>query len=850
MPAAIFAVAAAVAGGAAAAAVGGGILGAVIGGVVTAGLGLLGSAIFPAPKPKAREINLPGGGRTEMVREPIRAHAILYGRVRVSGTIVFLHTKTDNLGRPDGFLYMAVVLAGHQIDAVEEIFLDNVPLTDPKFAGIARVTPWLGSETQIADPDWLAEIPERWTADHRLRGRAWLACRFRWDASAFRTGVPKVTAVVRGRQVFDPRTGRVAWSANSALCAADWLTTYRGIPRERINLVDWIAAANICDEPVPLRAGGSERRYETHGTLATDDDPRAVLPKLAAPMAGAIVNSAGLWSIFAGAWSEPVQTLTINDLRADVTLNTRRQRRDLFNGVRATFINPRADWQPVDAPPLRDARFLAEDGGVEQDSVLEMPFTTSSAAVQRLMAIALERNRRQRSVRFPAKLSALALRPWDVVAVDLGRLGSFTGRITSWSFSADGGIDLVVEEEDAACWAWDASREVPMADAPEVSFGGLLVPAPSELNISTPTAPVFTSLSLSWAQVTAVTVQDYEVQHRAAGGGEWTSTIRTVTNATLTVAGPSAIRVRARETPEKASAWKNAVLPGAPFGISQAQISVAGAVRLNFTKDAQAATTQVFSSAGTDPTVATLTAVVTGSSVTIENVGQNVTRRFWLRSVAADGNVSALSAMVTGVGEPAPYVPPDYGPTCFPPQTPVLRADGTWVRIDAVKPGDRLRGGRGEVNTVIALDRSLLTERPLWLINGHHRTTAEHRHLTTRGWASLDPVATHAEHLQFYPVILGDGSVVKRQLVKFTRTPVHRLQLGDVLIRADGTEEPIVTLEAEWHHDPMTVVHSLVMDGSHTFIASGFVVSGWARDDDFDYDSWTLRNSEENDACL
>jgi hypothetical protein len=502
-----------------------------------------------------------------------------------------------------------------------------------------------------------------------------------------------------------------------------------------------------------------------------------------------------------------------------------------------------------DASPQRDARFLAEDGGVEQDSALEMPFTTSPATVQRLMAIALERNRRQRSVRFPAKLSALALRPWDVVAVDLGRLGSFTARITSWSFSAEGGIDLVLEEEDASCWAWDAAREVPMADAPEVSFGGSLVPAPSELNVTSPTAPVFASLSLTWAQVTAVTVQDYEVQHRPPGGGEWVSTIRTVTNATLTVAGPSEIRVRARETPDKASAWKNAVLPGPPFSIGQLQVFVASAIRLNFTKDAQAATTQVFSSAGMDPAVATLTAVVTGSSVTVEGVGEGVTRRFWLRSVAADGNVSTLSAMATGVGEPTYFTPPDYGPTCFPPETPVLLADGTWVRIDAVKPGDLLRGGRGELNTVIALDRSLLTKRPLWLINGHHRTTAEHRHLTTRGWASLDPVATHAEHLQFYPVILGDGSVVPRQLVKFTRTPVHRLRLGDVLIRADGTEEPILTLEPEWHHDPLTVVHSLVMDGSHSFIASGFVVSGWARDDDFDYATWTPRDREEDDAC-
>jgi hypothetical protein len=68
---------------------------------------------------------------------------------------------------------------------------------------------------------------------------------------------------------------------------------------------------------------------------------------------------------------------------------------------------------------------------------------------------------------------------------------------------------------------------------------------------------------------------------------------------------------------------------------------------------------------------------------------------------------------------------------------------------------------------------------------------------------------------------------------------VHRLALGDILLRQDGSTEPILTLEAEWHHDPMTVVHSLVMVGSHSFIASGFVVSGWARDDDFDYATWT-----------
>jgi hypothetical protein len=38
-------------------------------------------------------------------------------------------------------------------------------------------------------------------------------------------------------------------------------------------------------------------------------------------------------------------------------------------------------------------------------------------------------------------------------------------------------------------------------------------------------------------------------------------------------------------------------------------------------------------------------------------------------------------------------------------------------------------------------------------------------------------------------------------------------------------------------HDERSIPGSL----PYSFIASGFVVSGWARDDDFDYVTWTAR---------
>jgi hypothetical protein len=179
------------------------------------------------------------------------------------------------------------------------------------------------------------------------------------------------------------------------------------------------------------------------------------------------------------------------------------------------------------------------------------------------------------------------------------------------------------------------------------------------------------------------------------------------------------------------------------------------------------------------------------------------------------------------------------GGTCFPPGTLVLRADGAWVPIETIRPGDFMVGAHGEINEVLAIDVPKLAGRALWRINGYHLTTAEHRHVTERGWASISPDDCWAEHMKWYPVMMAGGEIVDRQLVKFTRTPIETMVVGDRLLRHDGTHEAISTMWAEHGHASDMNVHTLVMGGSHTFVANGFVVSGWARDDDYDYETWT-----------
>ncbi|WP_229678222.1 phage tail protein, partial [Caldovatus sediminis] len=429
MPAAVPLIAV-VAGGVASAAVGGGILGAIVGAGAAFVVSSLGNAVFPAKRPTAPSTSLrpgddpsaPGAGRTQSFRQPITEHQIVFGRCKVGGPIVFLHSATDEAGRADGWFYAVVVLAAHRVRAIGDVWLGDTLATDSRFAGLVRIDRHLGDPDQAANANLIAETGGKWTADHRGRGRAYVAVRLKITAEAFPAGPPNIAALVEGADtILDPRTGATGWSDNPALCLAWYLTAPFGWKAswDDIDIPALSAAANICDELIGTRAGVTERRYTVNGRVSLGEGKIAITRKLVAAMAGALVVSGGRFFIHAGGPALPAATLTADDLRGDVTIQGSRPRRDLFNGVRAVYVDPAKNWQPTDAPPLLAANYVAEDGGEAIYRDLEFPLTTAVATVQRLMKAELERIRRQREVAFPANLSALRLRPWDGVTVAL-----------------------------------------------------------------------------------------------------------------------------------------------------------------------------------------------------------------------------------------------------------------------------------------------------------------------------------------------------------------------------------------------------------------------------------------------
>ena len=80
---------------------------------------------------------------------------------------------------------------------------------------------------------------------------AWLDMTF--TISNELNGKPSVSCLVKGRKVYDIRTGIAAYSTNPALCLRDFLLSKRyGLGKwftaDMLDTDSWIEAADYCDE--------------------------------------------------------------------------------------------------------------------------------------------------------------------------------------------------------------------------------------------------------------------------------------------------------------------------------------------------------------------------------------------------------------------------------------------------------------------------------------------------------------------------------------------------------------------------------------------------------------------------
>jgi hypothetical protein len=379
---------------------------------------------------------------------------VVYGQIRKGGTITFVESTGGN----NKILHQIVVLAAHEVEEIGDIYLNdevvtmsNEDVTSAPFNGFVKIYKHLGDQTDVDDTfanssstlanTLISETSA--TSSFVGKGLAYLYCRFTYDQDAFVNGLPVVTAVVKGKKVVKTVSGvdqSAAYSNNAAWVIKDYLTSDYGMNDDSIDYTTFEAAADVCDQ-TDILSDGTEQ-YTINGVINLNQPLRTVLEQMMTACGGTLFWGAGMWKLYAGEFTAPTKTFTLDDLRSGISLDTRVSSRDNFNKVTGTFIDKDQDWISADYPAVTSATFLTEDNDVETPLDLALPYTTNNFAAQRLAKQMLFRSREQISLSANFGLEALDVEVGDFVKFRNERYGWGVGNektfeVIGWRLNPD-----------------------------------------------------------------------------------------------------------------------------------------------------------------------------------------------------------------------------------------------------------------------------------------------------------------------------------------------------------------------------------------------------------------------------
>jgi alpha-tubulin suppressor-like RCC1 family protein len=439
------------------------------------------------------------GSRDQMVRSPISARQIIYGRVKVSGTIVYLQES----GARNEYLNIVLAVAGHEVEEIGDVYFnEDLVLTGAgssatgKYTGHADIYKKYGVPGQTAFAPLVTETATatvgKWTNDHKLTGIACVYVRLKWNPEIFTGGIPNISFIVKGKKVLDTRTNTTAYSNNPALCLRDYLTSSLGLQMDpgEIDVTACNVAANVCDEQVqklPLSPTTYENRYEANGAISTSENPEAAIGKLLGAMGGLCAYSGGQVVMYAGTYQIPVVSLSEKHFAGPVSLTTKISARDRVNTVKGVYVSELNQWQPSDFPLITSTTYVNEDNGTRFSRDVALSFTTSSSMAQRLAVIELRRARQEVMLTARFRLEAMQIRAGETVKITNAKFGwvDKVFEVMEWKFATDGSppqlaVDMTLREIDSTVYSWSVGDEIAVAAAPNTNL-------PDPFSVTAPT---------------------------------------------------------------------------------------------------------------------------------------------------------------------------------------------------------------------------------------------------------------------------------------------------------------------------------------------------------------------------
>lgn len=302
------------------------------------------------------------------IKTPIPPRVYAYGRSRLHGASILFETASD------GTTVDVYAFADGKADGIEQAYLNDDKVTvsggvvqalpDKKYQGGNVRAGWnLGNAVETAFAAVIAKLPGIWTANHRgddvvtgylLKNPE----KEKYYLETYPQGDNvELSLVGRWQLCFDPRDGVTRWTESPVLQLLHYLTVRRNYDyNKRIlpTLQYWIDAANICDEAVPLKNGGTEPRYRscvTYDSRAASKEVRASFLETFDGWMG--TRGDGAIIIYAGKVYTPTVTIGPDDI-ISYKLDTNVEDENRVDQYTVGYVSAAHDYNTVDCTPWGD----------------------------------------------------------------------------------------------------------------------------------------------------------------------------------------------------------------------------------------------------------------------------------------------------------------------------------------------------------------------------------------------------------------------------------------------------------------------------------------------------------------
>lgn len=480
---------------------------ALIAAGVSTALATASTAILGGPKAPQSQLS-----RLNVTMDPSTPRKTVFGTTAMNTDLRY----HESSGTDQEYFDYIIATSAHKVTSIDEIWFDDKQAWTLAGGVTATYTGYLTVDvrTEGTSANTISiNGGAKWGSSRRLTGCSYVHLRIKRTGATSKVesplvnGLPsRVTIIGNGALLYDPRKDstvsggsgshraddQTTWGAytnaddcdNPALQLLWWLLGWSingklsvgcGVPYERIDLPSFITAANLCDENVTLAIGGTQKRYRTSGTASDSDSRMDIINTLLTSMNGTLRDNGGKLrlTVMKNDLANYVVSFDENDILNEFSWDQTRGLSDTYNIARGRYVDPSNNslYQMVEYPEIS----LASVDGIERVMTLDLAYVEDGRRAQRIAKQALERNQYKGmfSATFTAK--ALGCSVGDVVRLSFSTLGwtNKLFRVVSQEIRFDGQVPLVLVEENAAIYAWDADDSAPITPTAPTTYNPL-----------------------------------------------------------------------------------------------------------------------------------------------------------------------------------------------------------------------------------------------------------------------------------------------------------------------------------------------------------------------------------------